>query len=60
VSDDIAEPKHEDLQQLKDRVQDLTEYAAMIAEYNNLHDDKLIIRENADEIKAYLPSHQAS
>jgi hypothetical protein len=39
MSDDIAEPKYEDLQQLKDRVQDLTEYAAMIAEYNNFYDD---------------------
>jgi hypothetical protein len=57
MSDDIAEPKHEDLQQLKNRVQDLTEYAAMIAEYNNFYDDKLIIRDYADEIKAYLPSH---
>ncbi len=28
----------------------------MIAEYNNFYDDKFIIRDYADEIKAYLPS----
>ncbi len=44
MSDDIAEPKRENMRQLKNRVQDLTEYAAMIAEYNNFYDDKLLIR----------------